>query len=104
LIGESQSGSNCQLSASSGLPALALPAGTTTDGLPIGLELLGRAFDEAKLLALGFAFEQASHPRKAPFSTPALVAGHAPATLTAKLTLPVGNESPGAALAVQFTF
>ena len=40
-IGEPQLGSNCQLSASSGLPALSVPAGFTDDGLPIGVEFLG---------------------------------------------------------------
>ena len=37
----------CQLSATSGLPAISMPAGFTVDGLPIGLELLGGAFAEA---------------------------------------------------------
>ena len=78
LIGEAQTGSNCSLSAVSGLPALSVPAGVTNDGLPIGLELLGRAFDEARLLALAYSYEQASHPRQPPFSAPPLVNGRAP--------------------------
>jgi amidase len=104
LIGEPQGGSNCQLSASSGLPALAMPAGTTPDGLPIGLELLGRAFDEAKLLALAYSYEQAVHPRQPPFSTPPLEAGQAPSPAGFTTRVAVSNESPGAALTVQFTF
>ena len=47
-IGETQPGSTCALSAVSGLPALSVPAGVTGDGLPIGLELLGRAFSESR--------------------------------------------------------
>jgi Asp-tRNA(Asn)/Glu-tRNA(Gln) amidotransferase A subunit family amidase len=43
VIGETQMGSNCQLSANSGLPAIVVPGGFTPDGLPVGLELLGRA-------------------------------------------------------------
>ena len=57
LIGEAQAGANCQLSASTGFPSLAMPAGFTPDGLPIGFELLGRAFSEPDLLRLGAAYE-----------------------------------------------
>lgn len=39
------------------LPALVLPAGVDSDGLPIGMQLVGRPGDEAGLLALGHAFE-----------------------------------------------
>jgi amidase len=78
-IGDGQPGSNCQLSAASGLPALGLAAGWTDDGLPIGIDLLGAAFNEPQLLALGYAFEQAAKVRQAPFSAPALVGGKAPA-------------------------
>lgn len=81
-FGEPQLGSNCQLSAASGLPALAVPAGFTGDGLPIGLELLGRPWSESDLLTLGYGWEQAAAPRRAPFSTPALVNGKAPGALT----------------------
>jgi Asp-tRNA(Asn)/Glu-tRNA(Gln) amidotransferase A subunit family amidase len=104
LIGESQAGSNCQLSAASGLPALAVPAGYTTDGLPIGVELLGRAFDEAGLLAIAYAYEQAASPRRPPFSAPALVNGLAPAGAAFSVRVPVANEAAGAALVTRFTF
>jgi Asp-tRNA(Asn)/Glu-tRNA(Gln) amidotransferase A subunit family amidase len=77
-IGDAQPGSNCQLSAASGLPALGLAVGWTDDGLPIGVDLLGAAFNEPQLLALGYAFEHAAKVRQAPFSAPALVAGKAP--------------------------
>ena len=83
LIGEAQGGTNCQLSATTGLPAIAMPAGFSTDGLPIGLELLGGAWEEARLLKYAFAWEQASKPRRAPFSTPPLVKGVAPAPYSA---------------------
>jgi Asp-tRNA(Asn)/Glu-tRNA(Gln) amidotransferase A subunit family amidase len=69
-IGEAQAGSNCQLSASTGLPAISMPAGFTDDGLPVGVELLGGAFAEPQLLRIAWAYEQAVHPRRAPRSTP----------------------------------
>lgn len=81
-IGEPQLGSNCQLSASSGLPALSVPAGFTDDGLPIGVEFLGRPWSESDLLKIGYGWEQAAKLRRTPFSTPALVNGRAPAPVT----------------------
>jgi aspartyl-tRNA(Asn)/glutamyl-tRNA(Gln) amidotransferase subunit A len=41
-----------------GAPALALPCGFTGAGLPIGLQLLGAQWSEARLLHIGFAYEQ----------------------------------------------
>jgi Asp-tRNA(Asn)/Glu-tRNA(Gln) amidotransferase A subunit family amidase len=81
-IGDAQAGTNCQLSASSGLPALGLPAGFSEDGLPVGMELLGRSFAEADLLSLGFAIEQTLQLRRPPFSTPRLIAGKRPVART----------------------
>jgi Asp-tRNA(Asn)/Glu-tRNA(Gln) amidotransferase A subunit family amidase len=70
LIGEAQGGSNCQLSATTGLPAMSVPAGFTKDGLPIGMELLGDAFSEPLLLRIAFAYEKAVKPRRPPATTP----------------------------------
>jgi Asp-tRNA(Asn)/Glu-tRNA(Gln) amidotransferase A subunit family amidase len=39
-----------------GCPALSVPMGLSEDGLPLGLQMIGRAFDESRLLALGAAF------------------------------------------------
>src|ERR1700686_2221336 len=72
LINEPQGGSTCQLSASTGFPAITVPAGFTADGLPVGVELLGGAFDDAKLVSYAYAYEQATHRRRAPARTPAL--------------------------------
>jgi len=43
-----------------GLPALSLPCGASADGRPLGLQLVGRPFDEATLLRLGHAYESAT--------------------------------------------
>jgi len=43
-----------------GLPAISLPCGYTADNLPVGLQLLGRHYDEATLLRAAYAFEQAT--------------------------------------------
>lgn len=103
-IGEAQPGSTCALSAVSGLPALSVPAGATSEGLPIGLELLGRAFDEGRLLALAYSYEQASHPRTAPFSAPPLVNGYRPPSYDFGVNFPVTGESAEAIVRTVFRF
>jgi amidase len=72
LVGQPQPPSNCQLSAVTGLPALAMPAGFTPDSLPVGFEILGRTLSDTRLVALAFSYEQAVRPRRAPRSTPPL--------------------------------
>jgi len=41
-----------------GLPSLAIPSGFTRGGLPVGMQLIGRSFDEAVLLRIGAAFQR----------------------------------------------
>ncbi len=71
-IGGPQARHNGFLSAVTGFPALILPAGfskpsaTAPIGVPIGLEMLGRPWSEAKLLKMGYAFEQATKQRFPP--------------------------------------
>ena len=43
-----------------GLPSLALPCGFARNGLPVGMQLIGRSFDEATLLRIGAAFQRAT--------------------------------------------
>ena len=78
FTGESQQGSNCSLSANSGLPALSIPVGFTSNGLPVGLELLGGFLQDAELLAIAQPYEAALSSRRAPSTTPALESGLAP--------------------------
>jgi Asp-tRNA(Asn)/Glu-tRNA(Gln) amidotransferase A subunit family amidase len=93
IIGEPGGPLNCQLSATSGLPALAAPAGFTDDGVPVGLELLGRAWSEPQLLALAYAYEQATRPRRHPPTTPALVKGRGPTAASFASTVGAVNAS-----------
>ncbi len=56
-----------------GIPGISVPAGFSADGLPIGLQLLGRPFGEGALLQVAYAFEQATdfhRRRSALFETP----------------------------------
>jgi Asp-tRNA(Asn)/Glu-tRNA(Gln) amidotransferase A subunit family amidase len=52
----------------SGHPALTLPCGATAAGLPVGMQLAGRAFDEATLLRIAHAYEESTrwHTRRPP--------------------------------------
>ena len=49
-----------------GLPGLSVPAGLDAQGLPLGLQLIGRALDEGTLFQLGAALEQAANFRARP--------------------------------------
>lgn len=46
------------LASLSALPGISLPAGFDADGLPVGMQLVGRDGSESQLLALGRAFQQ----------------------------------------------
>jgi aspartyl-tRNA(Asn)/glutamyl-tRNA(Gln) amidotransferase subunit A len=54
-----------------GLPGMSVPAGLTKDGLPLGLQIVGKAFDEASLYRVGGVIEAAANVT----STPARMAG-----------------------------
>jgi aspartyl-tRNA(Asn)/glutamyl-tRNA(Gln) amidotransferase subunit A len=43
-----------------GLPGISVPAGLTPEGLPLGLQIIGKAFDEATVLRVGRSVEQAA--------------------------------------------
>jgi amidase len=61
-----------QMSPVTGLPAFIVPMGFTPDGLPVGLEILGRPWSEPLLIRLASGFEAATDNRRVPSSTPPL--------------------------------
>ncbi|TVR54548.1 MAG: amidase [Gemmatimonadales bacterium] len=73
--GEPNAGRNGFLASMAMLPAIDVPAGysqpnaSAPDGVPVGMDLLGRPFDEGRLLALAFAWEQRGLERRWPSIT-----------------------------------
>jgi aspartyl-tRNA(Asn)/glutamyl-tRNA(Gln) amidotransferase subunit A len=51
-----------------GLPGISVPAGLSHDGLPLGLQVIGKAFDEETVLRAGHAIETAAGFKAAPQS------------------------------------
>ncbi|MEK7773989.1 MAG: Asp-tRNA(Asn)/Glu-tRNA(Gln) amidotransferase subunit GatA, partial [Deltaproteobacteria bacterium] len=47
-----------------GIPGISIPCGFTKDGLPVGLQILGREFDEGTVLKAAYAYEQATEWHK----------------------------------------
>jgi len=57
---------NCDPVSVVGYPAISVPAGYGKTGLPIGLQIVARPWEDAKLLNMAYAFEQGTQVRKAP--------------------------------------
>ncbi|WP_022975147.1 amidase family protein [Nevskia ramosa] len=55
-----------------GFPALVVPMGFVDPGLPMGMQFFGRPWSEATLFEIGYGFEQATHHRVPPPTTPPL--------------------------------
>jgi amidase len=75
LIGDLNTphGDNSQdLSPGTGFPAITVPMGYVQEDLPVGLQFFGDAWEDARLIALAYAYEQATHHRRPPRTTPAL--------------------------------
>jgi len=75
LIGDLNSphGDNSQqIAPHTGFPAITIPMGFTRSGLPLGLQMVGKQFDEATLVKLAYGYEQATHHRMPPKNTPRL--------------------------------
>jgi Asp-tRNA(Asn)/Glu-tRNA(Gln) amidotransferase A subunit family amidase len=74
LIGDLNTphGDNSQdLSPGTGFPAITVPMGYVGNDLPVGLQFFGDAWSEHRLIALAYAYEQATHHRRPPKTTPA---------------------------------
>jgi Asp-tRNA(Asn)/Glu-tRNA(Gln) amidotransferase A subunit family amidase len=54
------------------VPVVAVPAGFTSDDLPAGITFMGRPYDEGTVIRLAYAYEQATHHRRPPTTTPPL--------------------------------
>ena len=75
LIGDLNTphGDNSQVfSPATGWPAVNVPMGYTRGTLPIGITFFGKAWSEPALIALAYSYEQATHHRRPPVSTPPL--------------------------------
>lgn len=76
LIGDLNTphGDNSQLfSPTTGFPAITVPMGYTRDDqLPAGMTFFGRAWSEGRLIGLAYDYEQLTHKRRSPSTTPAL--------------------------------
>lgn len=76
-IGGNQQQRNGVLCSSTGFPSIAVPAGFAPDenapiGVPVGMEIIGRPWSEPLLIEIAYSFEQHSHFRRPPVSTPVL--------------------------------
>jgi amidase len=63
--GDQVLGGNTSFAAVSGYPSITVPMGMTR-ALPLGLSFIGRAWSEARLISLAYAFEQHTHARRPP--------------------------------------
>jgi len=75
LIGDLNTphGDNSQyISPHTGFPAITVPMGFVRDTLPVGLQIIGEAWSEPEIIAIAYAYEQATRHRRPPSSTPAL--------------------------------
>jgi len=72
LIGNDTPPWDCWSAPHGGLPALSVPIGFTADGLPVGIELMGRPFAEETLIAMAAGYEAHTDHRRLPSTTPPL--------------------------------
>ena len=97
VIGDAQRGSSCSLGANTGLPSISVPVGFVS-GVPIGMEMMARTLEDNHLVAMAYAFEQATDHRRIPRNTPALSRRAAPAKVIVALRprqfLGVPTEQP----------
>ena len=103
VIGDPQRGSSCSLGANTGLPSISVPVGFTA-GVPIGMEMMARTLEDARLVAMAYAFEQATDHRRMPATTPSLEDRAAPTSVDVALEVGVPSgliEAPVDGVSVQ---
>ncbi|GAB2652319.1 amidase [Arenimonas aestuarii] len=71
VLGDHFTGAGYGVAAVAGTPSVTVPMGDV-HGLPLGLSFMGPAWSEAQLLAMAYAFEQATRARRPPAFTPTL--------------------------------
>ena len=70
LAGGDGGGGGQSLASNNGLPSIVAPAGYTEEGLPIGIEFVGKPFADRTLLEVVHGYEAASRRRVPPATTP----------------------------------
>lgn len=70
IDGDQTIGDGFKLSSFTGYPTVTVPAGFTTDNMPVGMDFIGRPFSEPTLIKLAYSFEQSTQHRRTPELTP----------------------------------
>ncbi|MEA2624597.1 MAG: amidase [Candidatus Binatota bacterium] len=66
LLRPGSSPRTCDFGSTTQMPSMVVPIGFTTDGVPKGVEILARKWDEPTIIGLGYDYEQATHHRAPP--------------------------------------
>lgn len=93
VLGDHYVGSGYGVAAVAGYPSLTVPMGDS-HGLPIGIVFVGPAWSEAKLLSVGYAYEQRSKARRKPEFLPTVVHGKTALPSPTANAMPVRTTAP----------
>src|SRR5207342_317698 len=93
VLGDHFVGAGYGAAAVAGYPSLTVPMGES-HGLPIGIVFVGPAWSEAKLLSIGYAYEQRSKLRRAPTFAPTVTLGKTALPSSKATAMPVWTTAP----------